>query len=139
MSTRPAPKQWEILLDSFESKPEMVSGRASGPNAKHIIRNKWESLATQLNSLGYTNKPVEKWIKTWTDFKSALKKKAAEIKREQTGTGGGPPSGKQLTSYEERALKLLGNSFIGLNMPEAGVSPFLLLSNPKHCNQTKRL
>uniref|UniRef100_A0A6P7GCV6 Regulatory protein zeste n=1 Tax=Diabrotica virgifera virgifera TaxID=50390 RepID=A0A6P7GCV6_DIAVI len=107
MSTRPTSKHWEILLDPFESNPKMVSGRGTGPNAKYIIRDKWETLATRLNSLGYTNKPVEKWIKTWTDFKSALKKKAAEIKRDKLELEEDPPSGKQLTSYEERALKLL--------------------------------
>jgi len=61
--SRPTPKQWKIILEFFENNPEMVSGRASAPNAKQVIKEKWETLAAQLNSLGYTNKSVEKWQK----------------------------------------------------------------------------
>ncbi|CAG9771630.1 unnamed protein product [Ceutorhynchus assimilis] len=62
-----------------------------------------------------------KYLKTWTDMKYNLKKKAAEIKKEQTKTGGGLGVTKVLTPFEERALQLLGSSFIGLNEPEVGL------------------
>ncbi|CAG9764439.1 unnamed protein product [Ceutorhynchus assimilis] len=114
MASRPTPKHWEIILDWLERNPEMVSGRGIGPTGKSNLKEKWENLAITLNSLGYTNKSAEKWMKTWTDFKCNLKRKAADIKKEQNKTGGGPSTSKALNEFEERALQLLGSTFIGL-------------------------
>ncbi|CAG9762527.1 unnamed protein product [Ceutorhynchus assimilis] len=121
MASRPTPKHWEIILDWLERNPEMVSGRGIGPTGKSNLKEKWENLAITLNSLGYTNKSAEKWMKTWTDFKCNLKRKAADIKKEQNKTGGGSSTSKALNEFEERALQLLGSTFIGLQVGEVGL------------------
>lgn len=52
-----------------------------------------------------------------------LKKKAAEIKRSQEATGGGPQLQKNLSDIETRVLSLLGNTFYaGCGVEEQGVS-----------------
>ncbi|CAH1102118.1 unnamed protein product [Psylliodes chrysocephalus] len=98
------PKQLEVLIDFLEKNRDIVSGRAGGPNARNILKEKWQNIADVLNSLGYGSKTADKWLKTWTDMKYNLKKKASDIKKDQSKTGGGLGSTKILTPFEERAL-----------------------------------
>ncbi|GJQ83091.1 hypothetical protein Trydic_g15971 [Trypoxylus dichotomus] len=60
-------------------------------------------------------------IKSWADFKYALKRKSAAIKFDLNGTGGGPLYSKHLTQLELRFLSVLGSSFAeGVEIPERG-------------------
>lgn len=46
-------------------------------------------------------------MKVWADWKTKTKKKAILIKRHESGTGGGPSSRPNLTTYEERVLAIM--------------------------------
>lgn len=73
-------------------------------------------------------------FQTWTDYKTNVKKKAAELKRYQEGTGGGPFQNKRkLTDLEERVISILGKtSYVGCGVLEYGVSD--LYDNNRNLN-----
>ncbi|CAH1997241.1 unnamed protein product [Acanthoscelides obtectus] len=54
---------------------------------------------------------VDKWQKSWSDYKLNLKKRAAEIERSRNLTGGGPACSKTLNDFELKILEILGESF----------------------------
>ncbi|XP_054709082.1 uncharacterized protein LOC129218783 [Uloborus diversus] len=58
------------------------------------------------------NRHFECARRAWIDWKSSVKKKAAEIIKENNKTGGGSPSGKQLSELEARCAALLGRTAI---------------------------
>ncbi|KAJ8704252.1 hypothetical protein PYW08_012976 [Mythimna loreyi] len=68
----------------------------------------WQELVEVLNSMaGGVIKPLIKWKKVWTDWKTKTKKKSLAIRREASGTGGGPSSRQILTALEERVLGIM--------------------------------
>ncbi|KAF5269895.1 hypothetical protein FQR65_LT05694 [Abscondita terminalis] len=113
---------WLVFAGFFEAHPDLITGRVASINGREENRKLWQELAQQLNAVGMGERTVEKWQKTWADFKSNLKKKAAEINRLRAQTGGGPPTEKILSDLEQRLLSLLGESFYaGCKTKELGV------------------
>ncbi|CAH1106740.1 unnamed protein product [Psylliodes chrysocephalus] len=111
MAIKVTPAHWEVLLNFMEAHPDFARGRISGPNAKYIMKKLWSACATKLNSVGGGARKVDKWQKTWTDFKYNLKKKASALRLEQTATGGGPPNMTPLSEVELKILGILGQTF----------------------------
>ncbi|KMQ81490.1 hypothetical protein RF55_26174, partial [Lasius niger] len=68
----------------------------------------WEELANNLNSCGNgTTKTIDKWIKSWRDWRVDVKAKAAKLKNYRGGTGGGGASKTPLLEIEERLISLI--------------------------------
>ncbi|KAG5863656.1 hypothetical protein JTB14_024336 [Gonioctena quinquepunctata] len=112
---------WDIIINFMELHPDLARGRIDGPCGKDTFKRLWTELTLELNATGLGERPVQKWQKTWTDFKYALKKKASDIKADLNGTGGGPARGGNLTDLENRILNLLGKTFYkGLGRAENG-------------------
>ncbi|KAF5276398.1 hypothetical protein FQR65_LT16346 [Abscondita terminalis] len=115
-------KHWEIIANFIETYPVVATGKFEGPNGKSQYRKLWEDLTLQLNSAGLGQRTTEKWQKTWTDFKYALKKKASAYRQDLHQTGGGPAKVPKLTVIEIRMLQVLGNTFYaGVDVKEVGV------------------
>ncbi|CAH0716762.1 unnamed protein product, partial [Brenthis ino] len=73
----------------------------------------WQELRELLNSIGGgVNRSMEKWKKVWADWKAKTKKKALAMRREASGTGGGPSSRQTLTASEQRVLGIMGLSAV---------------------------
>ncbi|CAG9814236.1 unnamed protein product [Phaedon cochleariae] len=101
----------------------MATGRFSGPNGREMNKKLWLRLSQELNSLGLGERTPEKWQRSWTDFKYLLKKKAGTIQVDIFKTGGGPSDTSPLSNFEQRALKILGESFYkGTGCSEVAVS-----------------
>lgn len=56
-------RQMEALVDYFEQKPFMASGKFNTMNANESLQNNWENLSTYLNSLSTDGK--KKDVKSW--------------------------------------------------------------------------
>ncbi|KAG5887217.1 hypothetical protein JTB14_010798 [Gonioctena quinquepunctata] len=112
---------WDIIINFMELHPDLARGRIDGPCGKDTFKRLWTELTLELKATGLGERPVQKWQKTWTDFKYALKKEASDIKADLNGTGGGPARGSNLTDLENRILNLLGKTFYkGLGRAENG-------------------
>ncbi|CAH1981439.1 unnamed protein product [Acanthoscelides obtectus] len=92
--------------------PELARGRLSSSQVRKDYSKLWSELTNKLNSLGLGQKSVDKWQKSWSDYKLNLKKKAAEIERSRNLTGGGPACSKTLNDFELKILEILGESFL---------------------------
>ncbi|CAG9773257.1 unnamed protein product [Ceutorhynchus assimilis] len=96
------------MIDLMEKNKDFACATANG---REHFRKLWKELTTKLNTLGYRERPVEKWQKSWADYESNLKKKASQLKKWQGQTGGGPELNKKLSDLELRVLDILGTIF----------------------------
>ncbi|XP_062713120.1 uncharacterized protein LOC134290104, partial [Aedes albopictus] len=95
--------QFLRLVEELEEQPDIAKGFArfdTGPF--------WENLSKELNSLGPPIKTSGEWKKVWADWKSNLKRKLANNRKEQQATGGGPCKIIELSALEERVVDLAG-------------------------------
>ncbi|KAJ8737707.1 hypothetical protein PYW08_000302 [Mythimna loreyi] len=108
-------EQYIALLDFMERHGDL-SRPQHGPQGRLKAERLWQELVEVLNSMaGGVIKPLIKWKKVWTDWKTKTKKKSLAIRREASGTGGGPSSRQTLTALEERVLGIMGlSAVIGL-------------------------
>ncbi|RLU24778.1 hypothetical protein DMN91_002868 [Ooceraea biroi] len=98
-----------IMLHFMEEHRDLAQNRIQGPNGKKQAALLWEQLATKLNSCGSgTTKSIDKWIKSWRDWRTDTKAKAAKNRNYCRGTGGGGPSPTPLLEIEERLISLIG-------------------------------
>ncbi|XP_067619890.1 uncharacterized protein [Eurosta solidaginis] len=98
-------QQYSRLLELLQQQPEMAQGFTKCP--KEDVHKFWENVANELNSLGPPTKDVTTWKKVYVDWKSYVKRKLMENKREQTATGGGRNRQHSLTDLEEGLIELV--------------------------------
>ncbi|XP_047541812.1 uncharacterized protein LOC125074527 [Vanessa atalanta] len=102
-----SPEQFATLLEFMESYGDITRPQ-QGPQGRIKADRLWQQLEELLNSIGGgVVKPRDKWKKVWADWKAKTKKKALAIRREASGTGGGPAD-NTLTASEERVLCIMG-------------------------------
>ncbi|XP_044761062.1 uncharacterized protein LOC123318484 [Coccinella septempunctata] len=117
------PLQWSTFLDFAEVHPEIITKKFNCLNGRKKYEEKWKEISNILNSMGYQSKPVEKWQKAVSDWRSKVKSKAATIKKEMGKTGGGGPS-SSLNENELRLLAIIGETSIrGVTQEEIGIIP----------------
>ncbi|XP_050316154.1 uncharacterized protein LOC126750555 [Anthonomus grandis grandis] len=110
-----------VFVEFMEENPDLARGRLSCSNAKEQFKRLWAKLANNLNSLGYGTRTIEKWQRTWSDYKQGLKRRAADIKRERMKTGGGPAYPDMLSDTDQRVILILGKTFFeGCGVEEKG-------------------
>ncbi|XP_036150553.1 uncharacterized protein LOC118648332 [Monomorium pharaonis] len=96
------------MLQFMEKHPDLAQNRVQGTDAKKKSNMLWEQLTSSLNSCGSgTTKTVDKWIKSWRDWRVDVKAKATRLKSYQKGTGGGGANGNPLLEIEERLISLI--------------------------------
>ncbi|XP_064478435.1 myb-related transcription factor, partner of profilin-like [Ornithodoros turicata] len=96
------------MLNYISEHRNLFTGGLSAGYTSQDRNKEWCELAARLNASGGAVKPVERWRKTWTDWKSATKAKAARISQHTRGTGGGPPPKESLSELEERLTSMIG-------------------------------
>ncbi|XP_026736567.1 uncharacterized protein LOC113507188 isoform X2 [Trichoplusia ni] len=105
---RASPEQFSAILEFMESHGD-ISWPQQGPQGRIKADRLWHELVQSLNSMGGgVVKPLDKWKKVWADWKTKTKKKALTMRREASGTGGGPSSRLTLTPLEDRVLGIMG-------------------------------
>ncbi|KAG8225608.1 hypothetical protein J437_LFUL004176 [Ladona fulva] len=106
-------EQREAMLSSMEANPDMARNRISGPNALVAKATKWRELASILNAASTgVSVTLEKWMKSWQDWKSDIQAKVSRLRHHAAGTGGQPSMTTSLTALEERLLKFLGETAV---------------------------
>ncbi|XP_036342291.1 uncharacterized protein LOC118751575 [Rhagoletis pomonella] len=79
-------------MDLMKNNKKVAMGNFGGPNSASHSRNVWEAVAVELNAAGGACKTAKQWKKSWADWKCAVKKQQAEIKRFLNRTGNLPAS-----------------------------------------------
>ncbi|XP_046804973.1 uncharacterized protein LOC124419447 isoform X2 [Lucilia cuprina] len=101
--------QKERLVEYMSANLEFARGQFNRLNSNVHFKEKWESLAISLNSLGGSDKSVEQWIKCWIDLKAAVKKHINNRRSIMNKTGGGSwqEIPRDLNPLEEEILKII--------------------------------
>ncbi|KAJ1521975.1 hypothetical protein ONE63_002304 [Megalurothrips usitatus] len=101
--------QREMMLNFMRDHPCLSTGRFTAPDGAKRKQRLLEEMTGQLNAcaMGAT-KSGEKWMKSWQDWRSDVKAKAAKLKRHRGGTGGGAQCPIALNNLEERLLEFIG-------------------------------
>lgn len=57
---------WEVIFDYMSRNPDFCRGRINNsPENRKAYNNMWRELTEKLNSLGFGQKPCEKWQKVY--------------------------------------------------------------------------
>ncbi|XP_047518519.1 uncharacterized protein LOC125058473 isoform X1 [Pieris napi] len=129
----PSEIQLEILLKFLEHQPSLAKGFLKHTAAREHAHIEWSKLASKLNSVsGGCVKSPKRWMKYWSDKKSAVKKKAAIRTGLRGQTGGGISEIMQLTKLEERILTLTdptssSSGSIRIFTPSHSIAPVSLI------------
>lgn len=98
-------EHWDVICDFMEKHPGLATGEINS-GCRTEYKQLWEELVNQLNTIGDLNRSVEKWQKTWVDFKYCLKKK---IK----------------AKYRRTADRNFSSGRISFNIPERRLLPLI--------------
>ncbi|XP_037292197.1 uncharacterized protein LOC115455000 [Manduca sexta] len=115
-SAVPSHAQVEMLLESLEERRWLATGHARTSHARDRTRAAWQEVAVKLNSDGSgCIKNWQQWAKYWKDKKSAVRKKASQIRMARQRTGGGELEERFLSAIEQRIIAVIGGErfFIG--------------------------
>ncbi|XP_063924607.1 myb-related transcription factor, partner of profilin-like [Zophobas morio] len=82
-----------------------------------MVSKLWTNLTLELNEAGGAMKDRKQWQRCWSDWKSTVKSKAAQLKAKQQRTGGAGPSNDStlsgLSEMECRILSIIGPDYCG--------------------------
>ncbi|XP_059046208.1 uncharacterized protein LOC131841863 [Achroia grisella] len=107
-------QQLEILMDFLEDNKDMSKGLPPGtPVCHQATRQKWAALAKQLNAVqSGALKTPEGWKKYWFEWRHKCRRKAADVRRFQSASGGGSNRFVPLNDLEVRVLELSGKGSV---------------------------
>lgn len=63
MSFKIKEDHWFVMTDFMEKNKDFAYGRFSTANGREQFKKLWTELTIKLNSLGYGERPIEKWQK----------------------------------------------------------------------------
>ncbi|XP_054712168.1 uncharacterized protein LOC129221788 [Uloborus diversus] len=98
--------QIKILVEHMEKNANLNSGTLNSNYSSAQRQKDWFELGLKLNAEVFgAEKSIEKWQKTWSDYKSEVKRRHRDF-QEKIITG--PFALRELTSLDRRILKLMG-------------------------------
>ncbi|XP_067613957.1 uncharacterized protein [Eurosta solidaginis] len=112
MGKKRNPKQEEILLSFMQGNEAIAKGFTKGDRVD--VEAKWGELTKSLNAVGPPCKDLAGWKKSWVDWKSTIKKKLSDNRREVNSSGGGPYSQQPISPTEE-AIAVLCSLYKSVN------------------------
>lgn len=59
-------EHWQVLIQFMEENKDFACGKFSTASGREYFKKLWAQLTMKLNSLGYGEKPTEKWQKVGT-------------------------------------------------------------------------
>ncbi|KAJ3622217.1 hypothetical protein MTP99_002742 [Tenebrio molitor] len=114
-------QQFQLFLNELRENPHFRENKfnAGEPTAS---KTAWCNLTSKLNASGGPVKDVTAWKKTFSDWKSAVRKRARILQNSMKETGNVGAPEKPLTDLEEMLLDLTGKVVVyGLNnVPDIG-------------------
>ena len=97
----------EVLNEGVAQHQTVVEARHSAPDTQRKKKCAWQLIATSVNAVGGRERTAHETQKKWSDVKSLTKRKMAAVRRDLTGTGGGPAQAMPLRSVEEATAALI--------------------------------
>ena len=104
-----------LLVNLVEQNLETLRGQFSSTITNAKKQKLWESIASQINSLGYEKRTPIEIREKWRNMAQIAKKTNSGIMRSRRKTGGGPAE-KPPTATTAKIISLLGDepSFSGI-------------------------
>ncbi|XP_055373509.1 uncharacterized protein LOC129606905 [Condylostylus longicornis] len=98
--------QYQNLINILSDRQDIAHGITR--RNKDELGTFWVYVATELNQLGPPTKDPIAWRKVWSDYKSYVKKKLVQNKKEIEVTDGKPRKLHFLNSMEQKVVKISG-------------------------------
>ncbi|XP_037296359.1 uncharacterized protein LOC119189819 [Manduca sexta] len=114
----------ETLLDFLSENPDLARGLVHSLEGRAKAKRLWETLTSQLNSMGGAVKTVQQWKKVWADRKYLAKKANSAARRSAGATGGGPPTADLLSGNDIKVISITGAGFGEPDIPSCRVLAF---------------
>lgn len=101
--------QFKLMVQLLERNPGLATNTLKGSDVTEL----WQEFSDSMNSAG-PPRDVSGWKKVLADFKSGIKRKIADNRKELRETGGGPNNMVLLTDIEER-VAILSNLYAAVD------------------------
>ncbi|KAK3890874.1 hypothetical protein Pcinc_005174 [Petrolisthes cinctipes] len=102
-----------IMITEWKRREHVLREKFTRNITAESKRKAWDEITFLVNSVSSVLRTREDVKKKFTDFRSAVKKKAADIRRDSQETGGGPSTETKLNAVEEAMLGTLADVQVG--------------------------
>ncbi|XP_046578691.1 myb-related transcription factor, partner of profilin-like [Haliotis rubra] len=101
-----SPSEIGFIADEVRARQSVLFGPFSSIVTNTAKIREWDEIATKLNACSSVQRSGAQIRKKWNDYKSQVKKKAIDVRRESCKTGGGPaPVG--LSDLEHKVVSMI--------------------------------
>ncbi|XP_048243918.1 myb-related transcription factor, partner of profilin-like [Haliotis rufescens] len=95
-----------LLADEVKCRSHVLFGAFSSTITNQSKMREWDAIAAKVNACSSVERTGAQLRKKWNDYKSQVKRKAMDVRKESSKTGGGPaPS--PLTDLEFKVVSLI--------------------------------
>ena len=98
----------DILVSKIQEKSDVLFTRFSDTVSNKKKKMAWVEVQNSINATSLVPRTLEEIKKKWDDIKRSTKKRAVEVKKDRTVTGGGSNEADPLTPMEEMVVSLIG-------------------------------
>lgn len=105
-------REVDIMVERIYENADILFSRFSDTLTSKKKKIAWGSIVESVNATSFVHRTTEEVKKKWEDLKRVVKRRAAEVRKDRSRTGGGPSSVEPLSSTEELVVSLLGEARI---------------------------
>ncbi|XP_062599918.1 myb/SANT-like DNA-binding domain-containing protein 4 [Saccostrea cucullata] len=101
-------REVDVLINKVNEKSEMLFSRFSDTISNKRKKLAWTEVQNSVNASSLVPRTVDEIKKKWDDVKRITKKRAVEVRKDRSVTGGGQNEADPLTPMEEMVVSLIG-------------------------------
>jgi hypothetical protein len=101
-------REVDVLVNKVHEKSNILFSKFSDTVSNKKKKTAWVEVQTSVNATSLVPRSLEEIKKKWDDVKRTTKKRAVDVRKDRTVTGGGESNADPLTPMEEIVVSLIG-------------------------------
>ncbi|XP_062570043.1 myb/SANT-like DNA-binding domain-containing protein 4 [Saccostrea cucullata] len=101
-------REVDVLINKVNEKSDVLFSKFSDTISNKKKKLAWTEVQNSVNASSLVPRTVDEIKKKWDDVKRVTKKRAVEVRKDRTVTGGGQNEADPLTPIEEMVVSLIG-------------------------------